>query len=57
MSQPDADSQTVQTQTTLISSMGSKGQQMLTYSLFKAQSMFLSATSKEGLPDAGLHAI
>ena len=31
--------------------------QMLTYILFKTQSMLLSATSKKGQPDAGLHSV
>jgi len=30
---------------------------MLTYMLFKTQSMLLSATSRKGQPDADLHAV
>ena len=30
---------------------------MLTYSLFKTQSMLLSATTQKGLPDADLHSV
>ena len=34
-----------------------RGGQMLTYNLFKSQSMFLSGTSRKGLPDADLHPV
>ena len=34
-----------------------KASQMLTYKLFKTQSMLLSATSRKGQPDADLHSV
>ena len=34
-----------------------KASQMLTYSLFKIQSMLLSTTNREGQPDADLHSV
>jgi hypothetical protein len=58
-SHPDADLQAVQNpEHALVSNKQERrASQMLTYNLFKTQSMLLSATSRKGQPDADLHSV